>query len=116
MGYRLHYAEIQSGSQVDSRGLERGLLLRSVSMMREAMADPASHAKTVEARLFSSRIWTVLLEDLSSSDNHLPIETRAGLISIGIWVLRELEALRETESTGFDDLVEITGMIAEGLQ
>ena len=116
MGYRLQYAEIQSGSRVDSRGLERGLLLRSISMMRDAMADPASHAKTVEARLFCSRIWTVLLQDLATSDNHLPNEIRAGLISIGIWVLRELEVLRETESIAFEDLVEITGMIAEGLQ
>lgn len=116
MGYRLQYAEIQSGSQVDSRGLERGLLQRSISMMREAMAAPVSHTKAVEARLFCSRVWTVLLQDLSTSENHLPNEVRAGLISIGIWVLRELEVLRETESTAFEDLIEITGMIAEGLQ
>jgi flagellar biosynthesis activator protein FlaF len=116
MGYRLHYAEIQSGSQVDSRGLERGLLLRSVAMMRDSMDDPQSHAKAIEARHFSNRIWTALLQDLSSRDNQLPNETRAGLISIGIWVLRELEALRDADSVAFDDLVEITGMIAEGLQ
>ena len=116
MGYRLHYAEIQSGSQVDSRGLERGLLLRSTSMMRDAMADPSSYAKAIEARHFSSRVWTALLQDLSAQDNHLPLETRAGLISIGIWVLRELEALRETGTAKFDDLVEITEMIAEGLR
>jgi flagellar protein FlaF len=85
-------------------------------MMREAMADPASYAKSVEARLFANRVWTALLQDLSSPDNQLPVETRAGLISIGIWVLRELETLREAESTRFEDLVEITGMIAEGLQ
>ena len=116
MGYRLHYAEIQSGSQVDSRGLERGLLLRSVTMMRDSMENPKSHAKAIEARLFSNRIWTALLQDLSSPGNQLPNETRAGLISIGIWVLRELEALRDADSTAFGDLVEITDMIAEGLQ
>jgi flagellar protein FlaF len=116
MGYRLQYAEIQSGSQTDSRGLERGLLLRSVTMMRSAMADPQSPAKAIEARHFANRIWTALLQDLSSADNQLPNETRAGLISIGIWVLRELEALRNAESAAFDDLVEITCMIADGLQ
>lgn len=116
MGYRHQYAEIQSGSQVDSRGLERGLLLRSISMMREAMADPASHAKAIEARHFSSRVWSALLQDLASSDNNLPKETRAGLISIGIWVLRELDSLRDNGSSAFDDLIEITDMIADGLQ
>lgn len=80
------------------------------------MAEPQSHLKAVEARHFSNRVWTALLQDISSSQNQLPDETRAGLISIGIWVLRELESLRSTESVAFEDLIEITGMIAEGLQ
>jgi flagellar biosynthesis activator protein FlaF len=116
MGYRLQYAEIQSGSQTDSRGLERGLLLRSVAMMRDAMDDPGNYAKVIEARHFVGRIWTALLQDLSSTENQLSNETRAGLISVGIWALRELESLRDAESAAFDDLIEITSMIAEGLQ
>ncbi len=58
MGYRLQYSEIQADSQTDARGLERGLLMRSILMMQEAMAEPQSHLKAVEARHFSNKIWT----------------------------------------------------------
>jgi len=40
---------------------------------------------------------------------------RANLISIGIWMLREAEAISNGKSQNFAGLIEISNVIAEGL-
>ncbi len=115
MNYRLNYADTQSDSLVDARSRERELLRRSIHLMKEAQGSAGSARAAIEAIHFASRIWTVFLEDLSSRENALPGKVRADLISVGIWILRDLEAIRNGNISDFTDIIEVTEIIRDGL-
>ena len=46
----------------------------------------------------------------------LPQDTRAQLISIGIWVLREADHIRQGRSASFGSLIDVNTMIRDGLK
>ena len=54
--------------------------------------------------------------DLGSADNELPKELRANLISIGLWLLREAEEVRQGRSDNFEGLIEVSQIIRDGIQ
>ena len=115
MNYRLNYADTQSDSLSEARSRERELLLRSIQLMKDAQAEGGEAKAVIEAVHFASRLWTVFLDDLSSPDNALPGKVRAGLISIGIWMLRDLESIRDGKTSDFANLIEITEIVRDGL-
>ena len=53
---------------------------------------------------------------LRSEDNELPHELRANLISIGLWLLREAEEVRQGRSDNFEGLIEVSQIIRDGIQ
>lgn len=112
---RVNYAEIEADAVADSRARERELLDRAVDLLERAVADGPQSMATVEAMHYSARIWTHLLNDLAGSENDLPDELRASLISIGIWILREADAVRQGQSEAVGEMLEITKIIRDGL-
>ena len=60
-------------------------------------------------------VWSFLLEDLADSDNDLPDQLRADLISIGIFVVKEVEQIRLAQSDDIETLIEINTAIRNGL-
>ena len=68
------------------------------------------------AVLFVRRLWNFFLEDLSSSENDLPKELRAELISIGLWIMKEIEQIRLEKSSNFKSLIEVSENIRDGLK
>jgi flagellar protein FlaF len=72
--------------------------------------------EAVEAIHFLNRVWTTFIEDLGSSENELPVELRANLISIGLWLLREAEEVRQGRSDNFEGLIEVSQIIRDGIQ
>ncbi|MCJ8309378.1 MAG: flagellar biosynthesis regulator FlaF [Rhizobiaceae bacterium] len=113
--YQLQYADIQEDAVVDARTRERQLLNRSIDLMEKARDDSSNPMGIIEATHFTRRLWTALLEDLAQPDNQLSDEIRAGLISVGIWILKENEKIRQRESDDFDGVIEITQTIMEGI-
>ncbi len=71
--------------------------------------------ESIKANARMRRLWSVLMSDLANDDNALPNELRASLISIGIWVQRELENIDAGKSDNFAGVIEINQMIADGL-
>jgi flagellar protein FlaF len=60
------------------------------------------------------RLWTVLVCDLLSDGNHLPLDLKAQLIGIGQWACRySLEAMSSDAS--LDPLITVNTNIAQGL-
>ncbi len=112
---RVNYAEIEADAVADSRQRERQLLDSAVELLERAVAEGPHSMATVEAMHYSARIWTHLLNDLAGPDNDLPNELRASLISIGIWVLREADAVRQGESEAVGEILDITKIIRDGL-
>ena len=57
-----------------------------------------------------------LLDDLGSGENALPKELRANLISIGLWLLREAEDIRQGRTDNFEGLIEVSQIIRDGIR
>ena len=114
--YRLRYSDIQEDSVAEARERERDLIQRSIDLL-EAARDAGPNALVgAEATHFTVRLWSSFLEDLSSDDNQLPKELRANLISIGIWILRETEEIRQDRSDNYDGLIDISRIIRDGIR
>lgn len=114
--YRFAYEDAIENSGASAREAERQALEHSLRLLRIATNAAAGPTEKYEALTFVNNLWSFLLEDLARPDNALPAGLRASLISIGFWMLRESEAIGDGKSSNFKGLVEITEMIAEGLQ
>jgi flagellar protein FlaF len=114
--YQFSYADIQTDSIAEAKDRERQVLDRSIELLTLAQKTGVDSFQSIEAIHFVHKVWTTFLEDLSSSDNELPKELRANLISIGLWVLREAESIRQGSSNNFDGLIEVSLIIRDGLQ
>jgi len=113
--YRLQYADIFEDDQALSREREGIALDRSIALMEVAQASTATPTDVANAIDFTSKLWTVLVEDLADTGNDLPTALRAQIISIGIWILRELEDIRTGKATGFADLKAVSQSIRDAL-
>jgi flagellar biosynthesis activator protein FlaF len=60
------------------------------------------------------RLWQVLALDCSDNNNELPDETRAGIISLAMWVERHSRAIIN-EQGDIEALVNVNTTIMEGL-
>jgi flagellar protein FlaF len=114
--YQFSYADIQSDSIADAKNRERQLLDRSIDLLVAAQAKGAKSIQTIEALHFLNRIWTTFIDDLGKPDNELPKELRANLISIGLWLLREADAIRRGDSDNFSGLIDISQIIRDGIK
>lgn len=114
--YQFSYADIQTDSVADAKDRERQLLTRSIDLLIDARAAGTDSMESIEAIHFLNRVWTSLIEDLGSPENALPRELRANLISIGLWLLREAEDVRQGRSDNFDGLIEVSQIIRDGIQ
>lgn len=65
----------------------------------------------VRALADNRRLWTTVTDLVRDDDNPLPLETRAGILSIGRCVQREMDA----DEPSFDFLISINKNIADGL-
>jgi flagellar protein FlaF len=114
--YQFSYSEIQTDSVADAKDRERQVLSRSIDLLTEARDKGLASRETIDAIQFMNRVWTTFLEDLGNPDNELPKELRANLISIGLWLLREAEEVRQGRSQNFDGLIEVSQIIRDGMQ
>jgi flagellar protein FlaF len=113
--YRHIYAQTVEESPAAARVRERELLERAIRLLAVARIKGARSAESFEATDNLRRLWVILIEDLSSEGNALPEALRASLISIGLWILREIDSIDSGRSDNFDGLIEINQMIADGL-
>jgi flagellar protein FlaF len=114
--YQFSYADIQTDSVADAKDRERQLLTRSIDLLSAAHERGSTSLEAIEAIHFLNRVWTSFIEDLGSADNELPRELRANLISIGLWLLREAEEVRQGRSDNFEGLIEVSQIIRDGIQ
>jgi flagellar protein FlaF len=109
------YAEMLEDDPGEARERERLALDRSIALMELAAAADANAAAVARAVAFASKLWTVLIEDLAAPSNGLPKELRAQIVSIGLFILRELESIRAGRSRSLADVIAVSKAIREGL-
>jgi flagellar protein FlaF len=113
--YQARYDDIINDGATSARERERSLFDHSIMMLEEARDEGGYAYKGIEAVQFTSRLWMIIIEDLGDPANALPQELRASLISIGIFILKELELIRQEKSTDYDSIIDITKTIRDGI-
>ena len=113
--YQFSYAEIQTDSVADAKDRERQLLTRSIDLLSAARDTGNDSLERTEAVHFLTRIWTTFIG--SRQRGQRPSGgARANLISIGLWLLREAEEIRQGRSDNIEGLIEVSQIIRDGIQ
>ncbi len=113
--YQFSYAEVLEDDQQEGRRIEADALDRVVTMLRRAANLPSPSVHGVRALHMTRELWMIFMRELASDDNALPEALRASLISIGIWILKEAEAIRLGRSTNYDGIADICAIVRDGL-
>lgn len=109
------YDQETASSETTARVQEARALQSNIELLERAQEKGPASPEAAAALHATRQVWNVLIEDLGRPDNGLPKQLRADLISIGLWVLREAEAVRTGRSKSFAGIIEVTQMIRKGL-
>jgi flagellar biosynthesis activator protein FlaF len=113
--YEFAYNEVIEDSRQTMRARERQAMDRVVEMLRTAQEKGPGSRERVEALFYLRRLWTIL-NDLNDPNNELPEQLRAGIISIGIWMMKEIERVRGGAATDLTPMIQINELIRDGLK
>ncbi|MBV2144349.1 flagellar biosynthesis regulator FlaF [Falsochrobactrum sp. TDYN1] len=113
--YQLRYQDVMTDDMASAKERERMLFDRSIDMLAAAKINGSDSREGIDAAYYTTRLWTAMIDDLGSQENALPKELKAAIISVGIFILKEVERIRQGESDDYDTLIEITQSIRDGL-
>jgi flagellar protein FlaF len=84
------------------------------ALLEAAEADPGDIQTRIEALDWNRRVWSALAADCSAPENRLPVQVRAQIISLSIWVNRYTsKVMRREDDIGA--LIEVNKSIMQGL-
>ena len=109
------YETVVDDSGYEARSRERQALSLGIDRLERIQGAHFSFEDLVESLLYVRRLWTIFIEDLAHPDNGLPDKLRADIISIGLWVVKEADRLREQRSNDVVQLIEINRLIRDAL-
>ena len=109
------YETVVDDSSSEARGRERQALSIGIDRLKRLQQGFLSNEDQVESLLYVRRLWAVFIEDLSHPDNGLPDKLRADIISIGLWIVKEADRVREAKSNDVMQLIEVNAMIRDAL-
>ena len=113
--FEFAYNDIVDNSPQAMRAQERRALDQVLELLRTAAKAGHGSRDPVTALFQLRRLWSAFLDDLNSSENGLPDALRAGIISIGIWVNKEIDRIRSGATHDLSPLIEINQIIRDGL-
>lgn len=112
---RVMYEEVLQDDPTEARRRERDAFDQVISKL--TMANESGVKQDHESALQATEsLWMVLLEDLVKPENGLPKELKGRLISIGLWVMKEIAAQRVGESHDLKALLDVNQIIRDGLE
>jgi flagellar protein FlaF len=114
--YEFAYNDIVEDSHRAMRAHEREAMDRVIEMLRAARAKGTESRERVEALFYLKRLWTIFVDDLNDPENELPPQLRAGIISIGIWMRKEIERVRAGYANDLTSMIEINEIVRDGLK
>jgi flagellar biosynthesis activator protein FlaF len=113
--YQFSYAEVVEDSPSEMRARERQAMDRAIDLLRAAQAKGYGSREMIDALFYLRRLWAIFMDDLNNPENELTPQLRAGLISIGIWVNKEIERVRTGATKDLTEMIEINEIIRDGL-
>jgi flagellar biosynthesis activator protein FlaF len=96
------------------REQERDIIALVTQRMRAAQAAKDDAILLARSISDNTTVWYILVSDLSSDGNQLPLELRAQIVSVGLAVIRECEKLNKSD-VDLDFLISINQAIIDGL-
>ena len=114
--YEFAYNEVIEDSRQTMRARERQAMDRVIAMLRVAQENGLGSRERVEALFYLRRLWMIFLNDLNDPNNELPEQLRAGIISIGIWMMKEIDRVRGGATDDLTPMIEINVLIRDGLK
>ncbi len=113
--YQHSYAEVLEDDQAEARRTEVKALDRAVTLLMQADALPPSSFEGVWALHYTRELWMVFMTELASPENALPDAIRANLISIGIWILKEAQAIANGTCANYAGIADVCAIVRDGL-
>jgi flagellar protein FlaF len=110
------YADVNADVHPGARLQEQVAFTQVIDLLVLAKELGAGARASIDALFMLRRLWSTLIEDLASDENDLPPQLRADLISIGLWVLKESERIRQGQSDNIAGLIEVNTIIRDGLK
>ena len=89
-----------------------GLVTRA--LMDAAQTDASDLKVRMKALHWNRRLWTTLAADCASPDNHLPMQLRANIISLSIWVDKQTSQVMQRQ-TSISGWIDVNRIIMQGL-
>jgi flagellar protein FlaF len=89
-----------------------GLVTRA--LMEAAETDESDFSSRMKALHWNRRLWTTLAGDCANEGNALPMEVRANIISLGLWVDKHTSAVMRREEQ-IQPLIDVNRIIMQGL-
>jgi len=114
--YQSSYAEHLEGTPRECRERERRAFDLVIELLQQAEGDGAPPSGAAHGLHVLCRLWQTLIEDLVSPDNDLPEILKADLVSIGIWTIKQAQAIRAGKSTNYRGMIEICSIVRDGLR
>ena len=114
--YEFAYNEVIEDSRQTMRARERQAMDRVIAMLRTAEEKGPESREGIEALFYLRRLWTIFLSDLNDPNNELPDQLRAGIISIGIWMMKEIDRVRGGAAADLKAMIQINELIRDGLK
>jgi len=109
--YQLAYQQVQNVTE-NSRQTEYRLIAQVTGAMIKA--ENKGQTAIVRAVHWNRRLWLTLQSDCASEDNSLPDATRAGIISLAIWVDKHCRKVLKKQAD-LQPMIEVNRNIMEGL-
>jgi len=109
------YDDVIEDSGPETRAREQQALNHGIDLLKRLQGGGLLPPEETEALLYIRRLWTFFVQDLSNSGNGLPEKLRADLISIGLWIIKEADRIRQDKSTDVAELVTINTIIRDAL-
>lgn len=113
--YEFSYNEVVEDSPRLMREREREAFDKVLHLLETARERGVASREGIEAIYYLRRLWWILLQDAQLPQNELPMELRAGIISIGRWMIQEIDRIDQGKADDLSPVIEINEIIRNGL-
>ncbi len=110
------YLEMAEESVSNRRQRERDAIGHSIELLASASEHGPNSEESAEALYFTHQLWATFAEDLATADNVNPVDLKAKLISIALWLMKEAQKIRDGQSDNFSPMIDVSRTIFDGLK
>jgi flagellar biosynthesis activator protein FlaF len=114
--YEFAYNDVIEDSHQTLRAREQAAMDRVIEMLRAAQKKGPQSRELIDALFYLRRLWMIFIDDLNDPNNELPAQLRAGIISIGVWMMKEIDRVRGGLTSDLTPMIEINVLIRNGLK